>query len=102
VRTAVAVGAQVWRRVVGAAAATTSFSIGLNISWLGFGLSDQSFCDVLSLGIDALLFVWLSSLGFASGGILRSRLRCSEGGFGLWLGDEGIVNGKTSTPSSIF
>jgi hypothetical protein len=22
--------------------------------------------------------------------------------FGLWLGDEGIVNGKTSTPSSIF
>jgi hypothetical protein len=43
------------------------------------------------LGRDALLFVWLSSLGFASGGILRSRLRCSEGGFGLWLGDEGIV-----------
>jgi hypothetical protein len=61
-----------------------------------------SFCDVLSLGIDAVLFVWLSSLGFASGGILRSRLRCSKGGFGLWLGDEGIVNGKTSTPSSIF
>jgi hypothetical protein len=27
---------------------------------------------------------------------------CSEGGFGLWLGDEGIVSGKTSTPSSIF
>jgi hypothetical protein len=26
----------------------------------------------------------------------------SEGGFDLWLGDEGIVNGKTSTPSSIF
>jgi hypothetical protein len=26
-----------------------------------------------------------------------SRLRCSEGGFGLWLGDKGIVNGKTST-----
>jgi hypothetical protein len=45
-------------------------SFGLNISWLGFGLSDQSFCDALSLGIDALLFVWLSSLGFASGGIL--------------------------------
>jgi hypothetical protein len=43
-----------------------SFSIGLDISWLGFGLSDQSFCDVLSLGIDALLLVWLSSLGFAS------------------------------------
>jgi hypothetical protein len=45
-------------------------SIGLNISWLGFGLSDQPFCDALSLEIDALLFVWLSSLGFASGGIL--------------------------------
>jgi hypothetical protein len=43
------------------------------------------------LGRDALLFVWLSSLGFSSGGILRSRLRCSEGGFGLWLGDEDIV-----------
>jgi hypothetical protein len=28
---------------------------------------------------------------------LLSRSRCSEGGFGLWLGDEGIVNGKTST-----
>jgi transposase InsO family protein len=26
-----------------------------------------------------------------------SKLRCSEGGFGLWLGDKGIVNGKTST-----
>jgi hypothetical protein len=33
--TAVAVGAQVWRRVVGVAATTTSFSIGLDISWLG-------------------------------------------------------------------
>ena len=61
-----------------------------------------SFCDALSLGIDVLLFVWLSSLGFSFGGILRSRLRCLEGGFGLWLGDEGIVNGKMSTPSSIF
>ena len=56
------------------------------------------FCDALSLGIDALLLVWLSSLGFASGGILKSRLRCSEGGFDMWLGDEGIVNGKMSTP----
>jgi hypothetical protein len=26
-----------------------------------------------------------------------SRSRCSEGGFSLWLGDKGIVNGKTST-----
>ena len=41
--TAVAVGAQVWRRVAGAAATAASFSIGLNISWLGFGTSDQSF-----------------------------------------------------------
>jgi hypothetical protein len=63
---------------------------GLDISWLGFGLSDQ-ICDALSLGRDVLLFVWLSSLGFASRGILKSRLRCLEGGFGLWLGDEGIV-----------
>jgi hypothetical protein len=44
-------------------------SFGLNISWLGFGHL-ISFCDALSLGIDALLFVWLSSLGFASRGIL--------------------------------
>ena len=36
-RTAVAVGAQVWRRIAGTAAAATSFSIGLDISWLGFG-----------------------------------------------------------------
>jgi hypothetical protein len=36
-------GAQVWRRVAGAAAAVASFSIGLDISWLGFGTSDQSF-----------------------------------------------------------
>jgi hypothetical protein len=35
-------GAQVWR-VAGVAAAATSFSIGLDISWLGFGTSDQSF-----------------------------------------------------------
>jgi hypothetical protein len=43
VHTAVAVGAQVWRRVAGAGATTTSFNIGLNISWLGFGTSNQSF-----------------------------------------------------------
>jgi hypothetical protein len=36
-------GAQVWRRVAGAAEATTSFSIGLDISWLGFGTYDHSF-----------------------------------------------------------
>jgi hypothetical protein len=36
-------GAQVWRRVAGAAAAAASFSFGLDISWLGFGLSDQLF-----------------------------------------------------------
>jgi hypothetical protein len=36
-------GAQVWRRVAGAGATTTSFSFGLNISWLGFGTSDHLF-----------------------------------------------------------
>ena len=35
--------AQVWRRVAGAAVVAASFSIGLDISWLGFGTSDQSF-----------------------------------------------------------
>jgi hypothetical protein len=30
-------GAQVWRRVSGVATAAASFSIGLDISWLGFG-----------------------------------------------------------------
>jgi hypothetical protein len=40
------------------------------IYWRGFGLSDQSFCDALSLGKGVLPFVWLSSLGFASRGIL--------------------------------
>jgi hypothetical protein len=63
-------GAQVWRRVAGAAAAATSFQY-----WLGYLLARVwdyliSFCDALSLGIDVLLFVWLSSLGFSSGGIL--------------------------------
>ena len=63
-------GAQVWRRVVGAAAATASSEY-----WLEYLLArvwdyQINFCDALSLGIDALLFVWLSSLGFASGGIL--------------------------------
>jgi hypothetical protein len=31
-----------------------------------------------------------------------SRLRCLEGGFGLWLGDKGIVNGKMSTSTYIL
>jgi hypothetical protein len=32
-----------------------------------------------------------------------SRLRCSEGGFGLWLGDNrDIVNGKMSTILNIL
>jgi hypothetical protein len=86
----------------GAAAAATSSQF-----WLDYLLARVwdyliSFCDALSLGIDALLLVGLSRLGFASERILRSRLRCSEGGFGLWLGDKGIVNGKMSTPYSIF
>jgi hypothetical protein len=32
--------AQVWRRVVGAAAAARSYILAWTISWLGFGLSD--------------------------------------------------------------
>jgi hypothetical protein len=40
------------------------------ISWLGFGLSDQLLFGALSLGKGVLPFVWLSSLGFASGVIL--------------------------------
>jgi hypothetical protein len=40
------------------------------ISWLWFGLSDQLLFGALSLGKGALPFVWLSSLGFASGVIL--------------------------------
>jgi hypothetical protein len=39
VRTAVAQFLQVWRRVVVAAAAASSYA--WTISWLGFGLSDQ-------------------------------------------------------------
>jgi hypothetical protein len=31
-----------------------------------------------------------------------SRLRCLEGGFGLWLDDKGTVNGKTSTSTYIL
>ena len=44
------------------------------------------------LGALALLGYWLLP-GFFS----LSRSRCSEGGFGLWLGDKGIVNAKMST-----
>jgi hypothetical protein len=40
------------------------------ISWLGFGLSDQLFLGALSLEKSVPPFVWLSSLGFASGMIL--------------------------------
>jgi hypothetical protein len=43
VRTAGVAGAQVWRRVAGAAAAEEVSVFGLDISWLGFGLSDQLF-----------------------------------------------------------
>jgi hypothetical protein len=32
---------QVWRRAAGAAAAASSYILAWNISWLGFGLSDQ-------------------------------------------------------------
>jgi hypothetical protein len=40
------------------------------ISWLWFGLSDQLLFGALSFGKDALPFVSLSSLGFASRVIL--------------------------------
>jgi hypothetical protein len=40
------------------------------ISWLWFGLSNQPLFGALSLRKGALPFVWLSSLGFASGVIL--------------------------------
>jgi hypothetical protein len=46
------------------------YALAWTISWLGFGLSDQLLFDALSLGKGALPFVWLSSLGFASGVIL--------------------------------
>ena len=54
----------------GAAAAATSSQF-----WLEYLLARVwdyliIFFDVLSLGIDVLLFVWLSSLGFASRVIL--------------------------------
>jgi hypothetical protein len=40
------------------------------ISWLWFGLSDQLLFGALSLGKGVPPFIWLSSLGFASGVIL--------------------------------
>jgi hypothetical protein len=36
-------GVQIWRRVAAVATAVAIFSIGLDISWLGFGTSNQSF-----------------------------------------------------------
>jgi hypothetical protein len=45
-------------------------ALAWNISWLGFGLSDQLLFDALSLGKGVLPFVFLSSLGFSSGVIL--------------------------------
>ena len=46
------------------------YVLAWTISWLWFGLSDQLLFGVLSLGKGALLFIWLSSLGFVSGVIL--------------------------------
>jgi hypothetical protein len=46
------------------------FVLTWTISWLFFGLSDQLLFGALSLEEDALPFVWLSSLRFASGMIL--------------------------------
>jgi hypothetical protein len=47
-----------------------NYALAWTISWLGFGLSDQLLFDALPLGKGVLPFVWLSSLGFASGMIL--------------------------------
>ena len=61
------------RRFGGRAGAATA--VASSQFWLEYLLDRVwdyliSFCDALSLGIDALLFVWISSLGFASGMIL--------------------------------
>ena len=63
--------AQVWRRVVVAAVASSRFRFWLGLS-LGFwlGLSYELLFGALSLGKGVLPFVWLSSLGFASRVIL--------------------------------
>jgi hypothetical protein len=43
------------------------------------------------------------AIGLLPGFFSLSRSRCSEGGFGLWLGDNSdIVNGKTSTSLHIL
>jgi hypothetical protein len=62
--------AQVWRRAAIAVVAASRSRLAWTISWLGFGLSDHLLFDALSLEKGALPFVWLSSLGFASGMIL--------------------------------
>jgi hypothetical protein len=46
------------------------YVLAWTISWLWFGLSDQLLFGALSLEKGVLPFVWLSSLGFASGMIL--------------------------------
>jgi hypothetical protein len=46
------------------------YVLAWTISWLWFGLSDHLLFGVLSLEKGALPFVWISSLGFASGMIL--------------------------------
>jgi hypothetical protein len=52
---------QFWRRVAGAAAAAASFIIGLDISWLGFGTSDQYFVMRYPWGLmHYSLFVYLA------------------------------------------
>ena len=64
------IGAQVWRRVVVAVVSASSYALAWTISWLWFGLSDQLLVGALSLEKGVPPFVWLSSLGFASGMIL--------------------------------
>jgi hypothetical protein len=95
-------GAQVLRRVAVATAAAANSQC-----WLEYLLArvwDYLFsllcCAILGERCAALCLAIYPKVCFRRNS--QSRLRCSEGGFGLWLGDEGIVNGKTSTPSSIF
>jgi hypothetical protein len=93
------VSVQFWRRAAVAAAATSSYA--WTISWLGFGLSDQLLLmRYLSGKVCYPLFGYLARVCFRSDSL--SRLRCSEGGSGLWLGDKGIFNGKTSTSTYIL
>ena len=89
---------QVWRRVVIVVVAVCRFHFGLDyllvmvwtissaLVWCTI-LGER--CATICLAIYPMVFFWNDYL---------SRLRCLEGGFGLWLGDNSdIVYGKMST-----